>query len=297
MTVHFSGLNLVKQLNENFSLNAQIDFSKLYLTFDSIYVVDFPSQILLFDFEKKKFNELKLAQVKHIKTVSTNTNYLYCLISNENDLSLIQISSSRIIKQVNLSDLEPILNNKPILVSTDINVYLFESLNGLKLKWSIDIENKNSKLVEQEKQLNESSVSLLPLNEVFIDEDIKEISAGKEHCLILTIKGKVYSFGLGTKGQLGHGKIENIYRPKLIQSFKDEIIKIACGGWHSAAIDSNHNAYFWGWNSSGQLGIKEMDSVFLTLPVKITIHDYISNEFVSFRQIRLFFRYFKAYHI
>lgn len=285
-TSHFSGLNLVKKSNDSFIFKEKIDFSKLQLTFDSIYLVDLPNKILLFDFNLKEFNELKLDQIKNIISVSTNTNYLYCLVSNENEFNLIQISANRLIKQTRLDDLD--LKSHLQIVSTDINLYLFECLNGITCKFELsNTKSKDLKQMEQEKQLNESSVCSISLNKPLIDENVKEILAGKEHCLILTSNGKVYSFGLGTKGQLGHGKIENEYEPKLIDSFKNEIIiSIACGGWHSAAIDQNYNAYFWGWNSSNQLGTDETERVFVTSPNKIQIHDLITNELISFKSVR-----------
>ena len=31
------------------------------------------------------------------------------------------------------------------------------------------------------------------------------------------------------------------------------IVKVAAGGWHSAAISDTHDLYMFGWNESGQL--------------------------------------------
>ncbi|KAG8179395.1 hypothetical protein JTE90_011404 [Oedothorax gibbosus] len=85
---------------------------------------------------------------------------------------------------------------------------------------------------------------------------VKEVSSGKEHVLFLTNCGKVYSYGFGSKGQLGHGMIENVKEPAVIEALEGiEIKSISCGGWHSAAISTEGDLYMWGWNESGQLGL------------------------------------------
>lgn len=39
------------------------------------------------------------------------------------------------------------------------------------------------------------------------------------------------------------------------RSFYLQIIDIAAGGWHSAAISAFNDLYVWGWNVNGQLGL------------------------------------------
>ncbi|PRD27335.1 UNVERIFIED_CONTAM: RCC1 domain-containing protein 1 [Trichonephila clavipes] len=59
-----------------------------------------------------------------------------------------------------------------------------------------------------------------------------------------------------SRGQLGHGSIENQENPMLIEALEGlEIKAISAGGWHSAAISSYGDLYMWGWNESGQLGL------------------------------------------
>ncbi|XP_054718760.1 RCC1 domain-containing protein 1-like [Uloborus diversus] len=92
--------------------------------------------------------------------------------------------------------------------------------------------------------------NLLPMRWI-----ICEVACGKEHVLLLSDSGQVISFGNGSRGQLGHGNIENIDAPKLLESLDGIVVKnIAAGGWHSAAISGEGDLYMWGWNESGQLG-------------------------------------------
>lgn len=91
----------------------------------------------------------------------------------------------------------------------------------------------------------------LPFNSV-----VNSICCGKEHVLCLTADGKVYSFGLGSRGQLGHGTTENEENPRVIEALEGIPIKmVAAGGWHSVALSTIGDIYIWGWNESGQLGL------------------------------------------
>jgi len=83
---------------------------------------------------------------------------------------------------------------------------------------------------------------------------VSQVAAGKEHCMLLTEHGQVYSWGGGTRGQLGHGSLSSEESPRLIMALDGmRIVKIAAGGWHSAAISEFNDLYMFGWNESGQL--------------------------------------------
>ncbi|XP_055588032.1 probable E3 ubiquitin-protein ligase HERC4 [Uranotaenia lowii] len=88
---------------------------------------------------------------------------------------------------------------------------------------------------------------------------IAKVSVGLEHCLLLTGNGDVYSWGGGLRGQLGNGEITQYKEePQLIEALAGiKIVDIAAGGWHSGAISSFGDLYSWGWNSKGQLGLKD----------------------------------------
>lgn len=83
---------------------------------------------------------------------------------------------------------------------------------------------------------------------------VSQVVCGKEHCMLLTEHGQVYTWGGGTRGQLGHGTLSSEETPRLVMALDGlRIIKIAAGGWHSAAISESHDLYMFGWNESGQL--------------------------------------------
>jgi len=83
---------------------------------------------------------------------------------------------------------------------------------------------------------------------------VTQVVCGKEHCMLLTEHGQVYTWGGGSRGQLGHGTLASEERPRLVMALDGmKIIKIAAGGWHSAAISECQDLYMFGWNESGQL--------------------------------------------
>lgn len=46
---------------------------------------------------------------------------------------------------------------------------------------------------------------------------IVDVCAGQYHSLALTFSGKVYSWGWGIHGQLGHGECNNEFYPRLLK--------------------------------------------------------------------------------
>lgn len=85
---------------------------------------------------------------------------------------------------------------------------------------------------------------------------VTDVACGKEHCMLLTEYGQVYTWGGGTRGQLGHGSLSSEVTPRLVVALDGmKVKKIAAGGWHSAAISEFSDLYMFGWNESGQLAL------------------------------------------
>lgn len=94
------------------------------------------------------------------------------------------------------------------------------------------------------------------LIETLRDKDIKKCACGPRHSLALTDGGKVYSWGYGGEGQLGHADFESKTMPAQIKALGHEhVIDIACGEKHSAALTANGDVFMWGDGSLGQLGL------------------------------------------
>jgi alpha-tubulin suppressor-like RCC1 family protein len=52
--------------------------------------------------------------------------------------------------------------------------------------------------------------------EIFIKEKATLVSCGFEHCLSLMDNGRVYTWGYGGSGCLGHGDYTSIEAPKMV---------------------------------------------------------------------------------
>ncbi|XP_015113813.1 E3 ubiquitin-protein ligase HERC2 [Diachasma alloeum] len=86
------------------------------------------------------------------------------------------------------------------------------------------------------------------------------VNSGGKHCLALSSEGHVYSWGEGDDGKLGHGNRMSYDRPKLVEALLGtEIVDIACGGHHSAAVSGAGLLYTWGKGRYGRLGHGDSD--------------------------------------
>ncbi|CAN8313152.1 unnamed protein product [Cochlearia groenlandica] len=83
---------------------------------------------------------------------------------------------------------------------------------------------------------------------------------------------QVWSWGAGTDGQLGTGKLEDEHLPKLL-SLKSlpSISVLSCGGAHVVALTSGGKALTWGRGNSGQLGHGDIDNT--CLPKQVSFFD------------------------
>eukprot|EP00252_Welwitschia_mirabilis_P008654 TRINITY_DN20650_c0_g1_i1.p1 TRINITY_DN20650_c0_g1~~TRINITY_DN20650_c0_g1_i1.p1 ORF type:complete len:1115 (+),score=250.60 TRINITY_DN20650_c0_g1_i1:356-3700(+) len=66
---------------------------------------------------------------------------------------------------------------------------------------------------------------------------VEDIACGAYHVAVLTSKTEVYTWGKGSNGQLGHGNIEDMNTPTLVEALKDKQVKsIVCGSNFTGAI-------------------------------------------------------------
>eukprot|EP01117_Protostelium_nocturnum_P010272 TRINITY_DN3692_c0_g1_i1.p1 TRINITY_DN3692_c0_g1~~TRINITY_DN3692_c0_g1_i1.p1 ORF type:complete len:435 (+),score=125.33 TRINITY_DN3692_c0_g1_i1:143-1306(+) len=86
------------------------------------------------------------------------------------------------------------------------------------------------------------------------DVKITKIACGMGHSLAIDDKGELHSWGWNGYGQLGMGDTENRRLPHKVGELKKKVKSIACGGWHSACLTEDGEAYTWGWGEFGQLG-------------------------------------------
>ncbi|XP_028264396.1 RCC1 domain-containing protein 1 isoform X2 [Parambassis ranga] len=84
----------------------------------------------------------------------------------------------------------------------------------------------------------------------------KSLALGAEHSILLTATGVVFTWGMGSHGQLGHGDLTSEEEPRAVEALWGmPMSSVASGGWHSVCISDGGDLYVWGWNERGQLGL------------------------------------------
>ncbi|KAM4603974.1 putative E3 ubiquitin-protein ligase HERC3 isoform 6-T7 [Polymixia lowei] len=99
------------------------------------------------------------------------------------------------------------------------------------------------------------------------------ISCGDEHTAALTKDGGLYTFGDGSRGQLGHDSTNNEPLPRrVLELMGSEVSQIACGRHHTLAfVPSSDMVYAFGCNGRGQLGTGMLRNARIPFPIK-SIH-------------------------
>ncbi|KAH9257734.1 hypothetical protein BASA81_004200 [Batrachochytrium salamandrivorans] len=93
-----------------------------------------------------------------------------------------------------------------------------------------------------------------PVN-IIIPGDIQSISVGYYHACFVEVGGKLYCMGLNTYGQLGTGNITNQEVPTQVVGLAAEnIVSVACGAYHTCAVNAAGAMFCWGRSNYGQLG-------------------------------------------
>jgi len=85
------------------------------------------------------------------------------------------------------------------------------------------------------------------------------IAVGSNHTLALRSDGTLWAWGFNVSGQLGDGTTTNGLAPIQVKGpdgvgFMEDVVAIAAGPNHSAAIKSDGTVWAWGDNGWGQLG-------------------------------------------
>lgn len=91
--------------------------------------------------------------------------------------------------------------------------------------------------------------------ETLFDVKVKEINCGVYHTAVCTMDGKMYTFGRGDRGQLGHGDRENKLSPTPVGALAEKfVIQVQCGLGHTMALTPTGSVYTWGCGTNGKLG-------------------------------------------
>ena len=117
----------------------------------------------------------------------------------------------------------------------------------------------------EEEQTFPKQVKLFSKGEEEEEEKFKliSVSCGDSHTAVLTSEG-LWTCGANESGALGRSGAS---APFALVKFGNgkEIVKVACGGFHTAAICSDRELFVWGSNLKGQLGLGQ-DKVIVGAP-------------------------------
>ncbi len=91
-----------------------------------------------------------------------------------------------------------------------------------------------------------------------LKDAVKQLAVGKQHCLALTERGEVMSWGKGEFGRLGLGGSGNQPSPVRIDALTGaelRVRQVVCGSSFNAAVLESGGLMTWGRNEAGQLGL------------------------------------------
>ncbi|WP_027086007.1 carboxypeptidase regulatory-like domain-containing protein [Cohnella panacarvi] len=142
-------------------------------------------------------------------------------------------------------------------------------LNGLPVITSIDAEDNRSFAVDVDGKLyawgsntnqllgtgTSGTVTTPKLVAGLSDIVIRDVAAGVSHTLAVSNENRVYAWGLNNYGQLGDNTSLNRTTPVLLpETAISDVLAVAAGSYHSAAVRLDGTIWTWGYNDNGELG-------------------------------------------
>jgi alpha-tubulin suppressor-like RCC1 family protein len=82
----------------------------------------------------------------------------------------------------------------------------------------------------------------------------KQVACGGYHIVAIKTDGTLWTWGLGTSGQLGDNTSTDRSTPVTTFAGGTNWKQVSCGGYHTAAIKTDGTLWTWGRNTAGQLG-------------------------------------------
>ncbi|KAF7816297.1 PH, RCC1 and FYVE domains-containing protein 1 isoform X1 [Senna tora] len=117
---------------------------------------------------------------------------------------------------------------------------------------------------------------------------ISSVACGEWHTAVVSCCGRLFTYGDGTFGVLGHGNLQSISQPKEVESLRSlRVRSVACGSWHTAAIvevavarfkynTSSGKLFTWGDGDEGRLGHADNERRLLpTCVAQLVDYDFV----------------------
>ncbi|MDO9140563.1 MAG: hypothetical protein Q7U38_09585, partial [Methylobacter sp.] len=148
-----------------------------------------------------------------------------------------------------------------LVLNNEGKVYSFGNNDYFVFGQGIVDSGKLGRTITTEAPATQPSQIVVPQNKKII-----AIAVGYHHSLLLDDEGKVYSFGSGAYGKLGHNNTDNKAQPTQIAGIEN-IIAISAGGNHSLLLGRDGKVYSFGWGTNGKLGHGDLHDK--TVPTQI----------------------------
>jgi len=85
---------------------------------------------------------------------------------------------------------------------------------------------------------------------------VEFLACGENHSACISDKLKLYTWGNGSYGRLGHGMDQHEKRPKVVVDLEtQESTYVSCGAFHTFALNSEGHVYAFGQGKHGKLGV------------------------------------------
>ncbi|CDI83812.1 regulator of chromosome condensation domain-containing protein, putative [Eimeria acervulina] len=99
------------------------------------------------------------------------------------------------------------------------------------------------------------------------------VACGESHCMALSERGFVYTWGSNFYGQLGlGGGPRTVEGPQLVSALKDQnVVAVACGAQHSLCLTQDGKVFVWGYGKDGQCA--EPTHLDVPLPLQVDFGD------------------------
>ncbi|XP_026986244.1 serine/threonine-protein kinase Nek8 isoform X5 [Sagmatias obliquidens] len=82
---------------------------------------------------------------------------------------------------------------------------------------------------------------------------IKHVACGDLFTACLTDRGIIMTFGSGSNGCLGHGSLNDISQPTIVEALLGyEMVQVACGASHVLALSTERELFAWGRGDGGE---------------------------------------------
>ena len=88
-------------------------------------------------------------------------------------------------------------------------------------------------------------------------------ACGDKHSAVASAEGRVWTWGAGRSGRLGHGDEADMLVPVVLgqeQLATRRIVTVAAGNAHTVAVDNDGVLMVWGEGTVGQLGLGDLDN-------------------------------------